>query len=514
MSNLVIRRIEHRLNELDTDLQDFYFRFVCHENLMIKYKISSENPQSHFLNIEMVIDNIQSGTIELQLPAWRPGRYELQNFAKNIQRFEVFSSQKEVQFHKITKDRWLIQTTDLQDIIVKFTYFANTQNAGSSFVDESVMYVNFVNCLPYVEGRIGEMCEVEMVLPKDYKIACGLFNAGRVQNPASVESNYYELVDSPLLASPYLQFQTYQVSKIDFYVWFLGNYTPNWTKLLADFQAFTEKQIQIMGDFPEKDYHFINWILPTSFYHGVEHRNSTMIVLGPDSEGEGLYNDLLGVSSHELYHAWNICKIRPVEMMPYDFTKENYFPTGFVAEGVTTYYGDLFLVQSGVFTSEQYLKELETILKRHFEQDGKAFQSLVESSFDLWLDGYVQAIPHRRVSIYQKGAVVALILDLMIRLRFGHQKSLETVMQILWERFGKTGIGYSLEDYQRVCEEVYGRSLSSYFKDCIHGNIPLESMVNELLDAFGLQIQWNEEGKIHLEIMDGENENLKLWLNL
>lgn len=477
---------------------------------MIKYKISSENPQSHFLNIEMVIDNIQSDTIELQLPAWRPGRYELQHFAKNIQRFEIFSSQKVVQFHKTTKDRWLIYTTGLQEIIIKFTYFANIQNAGSSFVDESVMYVNFVNCLPYVQGRIGEMCEVEMGLPNDYKIACGMINKNHIFH----SSDYYELVDSPLLASPYLQHKSYQVENVNFHVWFLGNYTPNWKKLLVDFQAFTEKQIQVMGSFPEKDYHFINWILPTSFYHGVEHWNSTMIVLGPDSEGDGLYNDILGVSSHELYHAWNICKIRPLEMMSYDFTKENYFPTGFVAEGVTTYYGDLFLVQSGVFTLEQYLKELETVLKRHFEQDGKAFQSLVESSFDLWLDGYSQAIPHRRVSIYQKGAVVSLMLDLMIRLRFGHQKSLETVMKTLWERFGKRGIGYSITDYQRVCEEVYGRSLSQYFKDCINGNMPLESMVNELLDAFGLQMQGNEEGKIHLELMDAENENLKMWLNL
>jgi predicted metalloprotease with PDZ domain len=477
---------------------------------MIKYKVSSENPQSHFINIEMTIDNIDAEIIELQLPAWRPGRYELQNFAKNIQRFEVVSAQGDVSFHKTLKDRWKLQVVDLQKVVVDFTYFANLQNAGSSYVDESVMYVNFVNCLPYVEGRMDEACELEVVLPNDYKIACGMAHENFVFSP----KDYHQLVDSPMLASPYLQCETYQVDDVEFYVWFLGNYIPNWEKLLTDFQKFSEKQIKVMGDFPEKDYHFINWILPTSFYHGVEHRNSTMIVLGPDSEGDGLYIDLLGVSSHELYHAWNICKIRPVEMMPYDFTKENYFPTGFVAEGVTTYYGDLFLVQSGVFTQEQYLKELETVLKRHFEQDGKAFQSLVESSFDLWLDGYVQAIPHRRVSIYQKGAVVALILDLMIRLRFGHRKSLETVMQILWERFGKTAVGYSLEDYQRVCEEVYGRSLSSYFTDCIHGNIPLENMVNELLDAFGLQIQWNEEGKLHLEIMDAENENLKLWLNL
>jgi predicted metalloprotease with PDZ domain len=490
---------------------------------MIQYKISSENPQSHFLNIEMVIDNIQSESIELQLPAWRPGRYELQHFAKNIQRFEIMDSDgKMLNFHKITKDRWLIHVADLQEITVKFTYFANVQNAGSSYVDEQVMYVNFVNFLPYVQGRMDEECMLEMILPKEYKVACGLSNVGKVLNPPNVQmkgfnfqpNNYYELVDSPLLASPYLQHQSYQVENVDFHVWFLGNYTPNWNKLLPDFQVFTEKQVQIMGDFPEKNYHFINWILPTSFYHGVEHRNSTMIVLGPDSEGDGLYADLLGVSSHELYHAWNICKIRPVEMMPYDFTKENYFPTGFVAEGVTTYYGDLFLMQAGVFKQEQYLQELETVLKRHFEQDGKAFQSLVESSFDLWLDGYSQAIPHRRVSIYQKGAVVSLILDLTIRLKFNHKKSLETVMKTMWERFGKEGVGYSIEDYQRVCEEVYGASLKGYFKDCIYGNMPLETMVNELLQAFGLMMQWNEEGKLHLEIMDSGNDNLKLWLNL
>ena len=133
---------------------------------MIKYKISSENPHSHFLNIEMVIDNIQSETIELQLPAWRPGRYELQHFAKNIQRFEVMNLDGEtIDFYKLTKDRWLIHTSDLQEITIKFTYFANIQNAGSSYVDEGVMYVNFVNCLPYVQGRMDEACEVLYVCP-------------------------------------------------------------------------------------------------------------------------------------------------------------------------------------------------------------------------------------------------------------------------------------------------------------------------------------------------------------
>jgi len=222
----------------------------------------------------------------------------------------------------------------------------------------------------------------------------------------------------------------------------------------------------------------------------------------------------LGVSSHELFHAWNICKIRPQEMMPYDLTQENYFETGFVVEGVTTYFGDLFLAQSGVFSATEYIKELGAVLKRHFEQDGRAVQSLLESSYDLWLDGYTPSIPDRRVSIYQKGALVALLLDLTIRLKHQHQKSLNDVMKLMWERYGKTGIGYTLGDYRTVCELVYGDSLKVYFDECIAGASPLENMTAALLSEVGLDLQITLESKYHVELIDAENENLKRWLNL
>jgi predicted metalloprotease with PDZ domain len=480
---------------------------------MINYRIFSENPHSHFLNIEMTIANINTQFIDLQLPAWRPGRYELQNFAKNVQRFEVFSEEgKPLPFQKITKDCWRIQS-DNETVVLKMTYFANVQNAGSSFVDTDVMYVNFVNCLPYVDGRMDENCEVEIQLGQDYKFACGIVPT-LSENAKWIFSakDYYQIVDCPMLASPYLQSKQYNVKDTEFTVWFLGNYKPNWKKIMTDFQCFSEKQIEVMGDFPEKDYHFINWILPTAYYHGVEHRNSTMIVLGPDSEGDNLYSDLLGISSHELFHAWNICKIRPTEMLPYNFTKENYFPTGFVAEGVTTYFGDLFLKQTDIFTLEEYMKELGATLKRHFEEDGKAFQSLIESSYDLWLDGYVKPIPNRRVSIYQKGAVVALILDLEIRLKTQHSSSLETVMKLMWEQFGKPYIGYSLKDYQTIAEKVYGESLTWYFEECVAGNSPLEERLRKLLAQFGIELQSTEDGKLHLELVDSQNKNLKEWL--
>jgi predicted metalloprotease with PDZ domain len=209
---------------------------------------------------------------------------------------------------------------------------------------------------------------------------------------------------------------------------------------------------------------------------------------------------LLGVSSHELFHAWNIIRIRPKELLPYDFTKENYFRTCFVAEGCTTYYGDLFLCRAGVFSEEAYVKELQVYMKRHFESSAHASQSLADSSFDLWLDGYEKGIPNRKVSVYHKGALAALILDLYLRKKTNHEHSLDDVMRLLWVRFGKPYVGYTIEDYIQIVEEVAGETLEWYWNECIFGADSLESRLNEALAFVGLQMSVFSNGNIQLNM--------------
>jgi predicted metalloprotease with PDZ domain len=477
------------------------------------YRLSSPIPENHFIDVECRISQITTETIEIQLPAWRPGRYELQNFAKNIQKFGVFSATGiPLTFRKITKDRWLVQTPNISEITVRYNYYANIQNAGSSYVSNDFWYINPVNLCVYAEGYIDEPSTLELDIPDNFQIACGL----QKNNPNTLlAKDYYELVDSPLMASATLQCQIYQIKETKFYVWMQGNIKPNWQQILTDFEKFTAAQISAMGSFPESEYHFLNLILPTPYYHGVEHRHSTMIVLGPADEGEGLYTDLLGVSSHELFHAWNIIRIRPKELLPYDFTKENYFTTCFIAEGVTTYYGDLFLRRSGVFDDAAYYRELQVYMKRHFENNRNSHQSLVESSWDLWLDGYDKGIPQRKVSVYHKGALAALILDLTIRKIHQHQYSLDDVMRLLWERFGIPFVGYSFEDYQAIVEEIAGEPLTWYWKDCILSNIPLENHLNHALAWVGLQMVTFSDGTVHLQELENERAFLqrKKWLN-
>ncbi|ODS83061.1 MAG: peptidase M61 [Cytophagaceae bacterium SCN 52-12] len=468
------------------------------------YLITAARPENRFLEIRYTIDKVSSRHLEVQLPAWRPGRYELQNFAKNIRTFSVTDDKgSSISFQKITKDRWRLDTENCRSVTITYTYYANQQNAGSSYIDAALWYLNFINFCLYTEGRIDEPCEIELLVPENYTIACGLTASapGRLQ-----AKDFYQLVDSPLLASPRLKHLQFESRGVPFHVWFEGITEFDNDRLLKDFRAFTDAQIAAMGEFPEKEYHFLNLILPTAFYHGVEHRNSTMVVLGPQDEGENLYTDLLGVSSHELFHAWNVIRIRPKELLPYDFTRENYFTTCFVAEGCTTYYGDLFLRRSGVFDDEAYLKELHVYMKRHFEQAGQAALSLTESSFDLWLDGYEAGIPQRKVSVYMKGALAALILDLYLRKISGHTRSLDNVMQLMWQRFGRPFTGYSYQDYVSVAEEVAGHLLTWYWEECINGNVPLEARLNEALAFVGLEMYHDELAGVMLRDNAGDTD--------
>ena len=484
------------------------------------YLLSSASPASHYITVECrFTTTVTSQTIELQLPAWRPGRYELQHFAKNIQRFEVVDGQgNPLLFRKLTKDRWLVETSGATEVVARYAYYSNVLNAGSSFVGDDpmllgpVLYVNFVNLCLYAEGQMEEECTVELAIPDGWTVACGLAKTG----PNSLRaSDFYELIDCPLIASPNLQRIPYEVQGVAFTVWALGNLKPDQARIIQDFSRFSAAQLALYGEFPERDYHFLTLFLPTAYYHGVEHRNSTMLVLGPNDEGEGLYWDWLGVSSHELFHAWNVIRIRPTELLPYDLTRENYFTTCFVAEGVTTYYGDLMLRRSGVFDDAAYLKELHVLLKRHFEVSGRAVQSLLESSWDLWLDGYERGVPDRKVSVYYKGAIAALILDLHLRRKTGHVRSLDDVMRLMWQRFGKPFTGYALADYRAVTEEVAGESLDWYYATCIAGNAPLESLLNEYLAFVGLAMTYDENGGVLLNVLtDGNGYIQRLnWFN-
>lgn len=453
---------------------------------MIKYKVSYTKPHQHFVDIEFVTKVDKDETF-VQLPAWRPGRYELGNFAKNVQKWTPYDNTgNELKFQKITKDCWKVQTKGVSELHVKYNYYAIDLNAGSTFLDGTQLYMNPVNCCVYIPEKIDEACEMTLLLPTDYKLACG---ASHKNNVISCK-NFHELADSPFIASASLQHNKFVCAGKEFNLWFQGECKPDWSKLNNDFIKFCNHQLEMLKQAPFEAYHFLFQILPTRMYHGVEHTTSTVCALGPGynmMKGD-LYEDLLGVSCHELFHAWNIKTIRPIEMQPYDYTKENYSKLGYVCEGVTTYYGDYLLFRSGVFNEDQYLKTFDERLQKHFDNFGRFNLSVADSSFDTWLDGYAPGIPNRKTNIYDEGNLLAFVTDMFIRKNSQNKNSLDDVMRHLNQEFALKGKGYSDMDYKNAVEKFASSSYDDIFNNYINGTKDYESLLKDAMSYIGYEL--------------------------
>jgi predicted metalloprotease with PDZ domain len=416
--------------------------------------------------------------MELHLPAWRPGRYELGNFAKNIKRVDAFDeNKKSLAYHKTNTNTWHIVTNGSKSITLTYSYYTSEINAGNCFADENQFYINPVHLCMYEESEINNPHVIDLEVPDSYKIITSL----ALNNKTITAPNFDELADSPIMASEFIQSDFYEVNGTKFWLHFNGECKPDFEKIKTDFIKFTKTQLAFWGSIPVTEYHFMFHVLPFKFYHGVEHQKSTVIAIGPGYNlNSGVtYESILGVSCHELFHTWNIKYIRPVEMLPYDFSKENYARTGFVYEGFTTYYGDLLLLTSGVFTNEQYFETLEERLDKHFHNYGRFNLSVAASSFDTWLDGYVPGNPYRKTSIYDEGNLIAFMLDVQIFKYSNHTKGLKNVCQVLYNQFGKLNKGYSENDIISICEKMAGVSLSSFFEKYVFGTDDYESILTE-----------------------------------
>jgi len=455
---------------------------------MIQYKIAINNPEQHFIQFDMSFVVKDKDEVRLQLPVWRPGRYELGYFAKNIRKFQVGDENNvALPYEKVGHIEWLIRTAGVKRVTVSYEYFANELNAGSTYLDEKQLYINPVNCFFYLPDFAPHQYDVNFALPKNYKMACSLKKNG---DHGLKAKDHWELFDSPLIASPSWQKKSYEVSGCKFHILFQGICKPDWKRIIDDFEKFTKKQIQCFGGFPVKEYWYLVQMPSYRHYHGVEHEKSTVIALGPGYSlmTEPVYDNFLGVCSHELYHTWNVKNIKPREFSPYDFSKENYNRVGYIIEGVTTYMGDKMLWKSGVKSEAWFLNEMANKYKRHMWNDGRNNHSVRESSFDTWLDGYVAGIPGRKVSIYTEGALLAFIMDIEIQTMTDGKKSLDTVMKLLYKKFGSSAMGYEEDDFWIIVEKVAGKSMRSMYNHFHNKGVSYDKKLKATLKKVGLKV--------------------------
>ncbi|MFN0202074.1 MAG: M61 family metallopeptidase [Bacteroidia bacterium] len=464
---------------------------------MLTYHLSFKNPATQLIEVEIqtVAEVLHP---KFHLPMWRPGRYELQRFDKLVADVE---SGNHLKINRLDTHTWQVLAEKGESISLKYVFYANQRDSGGSVFDAEGIYLNYHNFLMYAENQLDTPCKCVLNLPEHYQIACSLKKEG---NTFSADT-FHELIDSPLFAGDKLQYHGFQIDSLKVHLWFMGECQPDFQRFEQDITKYTKTQVALFGDCPVEEYHYLLQMLPTPFRHGVEHQASSVNTFGPGHllMQPANYDSFIELLSHEFFHTWNVKYLRPADMYPYDYSEPQYSTLHHVTEGVTSYYGDLMLLKSGIYTTNRFLQNLNSEIYEFFNMLGKDHISLEESSFTSWINGYgaFTGMPNRKISFYTKGYLVAFMLDVEIRKNSNNQASMDSVLKHLYQTIAKKGQGYTKQDYQEAIELFAGVNFDDFFAKYIEGIVPLHNALKETANYFG----WN-----YMETSQGATSQ-RLW---
>jgi predicted metalloprotease with PDZ domain len=450
---------------------------------MIEYTIGWERQNTHLFEITIQAATEGAETLEFSLPSWRPGRYLIQNYARNVQEFSVTGENgKPLDWQKTDKSTWRVKPAGSKFVQARYKYYANLLDAGSSLLNESEAYFNGTNLFMYVTDRRTHPCRLKLLFPKDWTIATSLTLESSQTYQAS---DYEELADSPLIASPTLTLHYFKQGTATYYLAFQGKLDYSLDQITQNISKIVAEQVKLFGSVPFDSYWFLYHIVPGGRWHGVEHARSASMMLPETAfSTEQSRLNFYSLTSHEFFHVWNVKRIRPQVFNPPNYSSESYTRLLWFFEGVTSYYGDLMLKRAGVIDERAFLLELEKSITELQNSPGRLITSVEEASFNGWLQ------PDNRenteISFYTKGQLVGLLLDFEIRSRTANSKSLDDVMRYLNERYGRTGEGMPESGVQAAVETVGGGNFQEFFMRFIAGRDELP--YNQYLSFVGLQL--------------------------
>ncbi|MEM7514283.1 MAG: hypothetical protein AAF388_25380, partial [Bacteroidota bacterium] len=438
-----------------------------------------------------------------QLPKWRPGRYELQNYHRNISDVQATSqSGNPLAIHRASTHSWQLEAEAGQEVIISYKYYANNKDAGGSYVDPEMVYVNGINLFLYTETSLQQACELAVDIAPEWILA-GI-PSHISQGEKMCFENFHSLVDTPFFAAEKLIHHHFPVGECQYHLWFLGDCKPDLGRMENDFTSYIKAQVNVFESIPTKEFHFLTLSRTDTFRHGVEHPHSTVLSLGPGHllMQESEYDSFLEICSHELFHVWNVKSIRPADMLPYRYHEENYSKLHYVTEGITTYYGDLMLWKAKVYSLKKWMKLVNESLQRHYLMGGKDTVSLEMASFNSWVNGYSQeGFPNRRISFYTKGSLVAMLLDIELRRASKDQVSLDDVMYHMYQQHGQLKDGYTKASLLALIEEVSGENMEAFFEDYISGTQSLNPALQQMATYLGFRYAEVSPGNLAVSIL-------------
>jgi len=482
---------------------------------MLHYQIEFDDYRQHLIHVTLRF--LANPTQVLSLPTWIPGSYLIREFSKHIESVKAYDEAgRQLQINKFEKNKWRLYNTDHELITVEYDVYAYDLSVRGAYVDQTRLYVNPACVCLGLQDQEESAIEVEVFLPeelKHFQIATGLESRSLVKGRYTLKANNYaQLIDAPFELADQTRF-SFEANGIPHEFVVSGQHTMNAARMKQDLEKICSTEISMFGSAPFENYTFMTMATGNS-YGGLEHPNSTSLISPRDDfpkanepvEPSADYQRFLGLCSHEYFHSWLVKFIRPENFANYDLDQEGYTSLLWIFEGFTSYYDDLILYRSGVISQASYLNLLKGQIDRYLQNPGRFIQSVSESSFDAWIKFYRQDENSNNAgtSYYNKGCLVALSLDLGLRLR---GSSLDALMRRLYENTQK-GMQVNERTIVELCNELTGDNWIEQINHLINttDELPLDqlfpefglsySLQNEKALPFGLKVAEKAEGVI------------------
>ncbi|WP_420148103.1 M61 family metallopeptidase [Spirosoma sp.] len=434
---------------------------------MMAFDVTMNQPANHLFHVTLRYVNKGSESVDFKMPAWTPGYYQLMNYASNVDNFQVTDKAgKALTWAKAGKNTWRVQAGKAPELNVTYDVKAMRNFVAGNYLDENKGYISPAGVFMHVANQLQQPVTVTLHPYSGWKsiIATGLDSIpGKVNTFTAPDFDI--LYDSPMLMGNLEQLPAFSVNGIPHYFigYDLGNFDR--TQFINDLKKIVDAGAAIIGDIPYKHYTFIA-IGPGG--GGIEHLNSTSISF----DGNGLNTPqgklrLYKFLAHEYFHHYNVKRIRPVALGPFDYDQENRTNMLWVSEGFTVYYEYLMLRRAGLMTDDELLSALRANLAAYENKPGHLFQSATQASYETWEDGPFGRTgddAYKTISYYEKGPILGMLLDFRIRHETKNKKSLDNVMRTLYQDYyrGKNR-GFTDEEFRAVCEKTAGTSLQEVF---------------------------------------------------
>jgi predicted metalloprotease with PDZ domain len=455
-------------------------------NEPLQYELRFERPNTHLMDITIHTGGLEGPAAEFAMPDWAPGSYAIMNYAAEVQGFHAEGPDgKPLAWHKSDAQTWRIDLGDAKSVVLHYQIYGNTLANNEAQYNDRHVFIGGPAVWMYLVGGKDRSVRLAIEPPRGWRVATGM---DRVGDNTFTAASYDWFADSPIEISDF-QEKTFEVSGTTYHVIVHDvKGRKDFTKFATDTQKIVETLVPVFSPVvggsrsaPFATYWFLFHIWPKSG-GGLEHLNSTQINFSKDwdaTEAAGdlgnLYELKLYVTAHEFFHAWNVKRLRPRPLGPFDYSRDVHTPSLWISEGLTSYYGSLALVRAGLITPEEYLDQIGKLITRFEQEPGRKERSIEDTSWDTWFGRLKNDnnLANNWYSYYDGGQIVGHLLDFAIRQNTKNAKSLDDWMRLLYERFALPKPGFEPEDAVHAASEVAGTDLTDFFRRYISGKEPL-----------------------------------------